>query len=158
MTRFEKLPLYLKWTGQASTPLLVDEYAQQFSLLVTQRVIDSDWVDGVLEYLQCNYNKQQFFLITATPQQEIEEIISQLQIADYFEQVIGSPTTKADAVQLLLNRYSLNPEQAVMIGDSCSDYKAATENSIAFVLRKTDLNNKLQKEIECQMIKDFSNG
>ena len=155
MSRFDKLPLYLKWAGQALSPLLVDKYAQQFSLLVTQRVIDSEWVDGVLEYLQSNHNRQQFFLITGTPQQEIENIISQLQIAYYFQQVIGSPSTKSEAIKSLLNCYNINPEQAVMIGDSSSDYNAATDNNIAFVLRKTELNKDLQDQLKCAIIKNF---
>ena len=155
MSRFDKLPLYLKWAGQALSPLLVDKYAQQFSLLVTQRVIDSEWVDGALEYLQSNHNRQQFFLITSTPQKEIENIISQLQIADYFQQVIGSPATKGEAIQSLLNWYNINPEQAVMIGDSSSDYNAATDNNIAFVLRKTELNKDLQDQLKCAIIKNF---
>ena len=155
MSRFDKLPLYLKWAGQALSPLLVDKYAQQFSLLVTQRVIDSEWVDGVLEYLQSNHSRQQFFLITSTPQQEIENIISQLQIANYFQQVIGSPTTKSEAIQSLLSCYNLNPEQAVMIGDSSGDYNAAIDNNITFVLRKTELNKNLQDQLKCTVIEDF---
>ena len=54
----------------------------------------SPWVVGVLEYLQIYYKKQFFFVVTATPQKEIEDILEQLQIACYFKQVIGSPTKK----------------------------------------------------------------
>ena len=158
MSRFNKLPLYLNWAKQQPSAMLVDEYARQFSLIVTKRVIKSEWVDGVLDYLQRYHDRQQFFLITATPQQEIEYITSELKIADYFQQVIGSPTTKYEAIHSLLQRYHIHPEQAVMIGDSISDYEAATNNNISFVLRKTELNNELQKVLSCQMIKDFCDG
>jgi hypothetical protein len=42
-----------------------------------------------------------------------------------------------------------------MIGDSNSDYEAAIYNQIAFVLRKTKLNKKLQGQLTCLKIKNF---
>ncbi len=157
MSRFDKLPLYLEWAGQVSSAQLIVEYAEQFSQLVKQKVIDSPWVVGILEYLQNNYKKQQFFLVTATPQQEIEDILFQLNIAKYFKQVIGSPTSKIEAVEALLSRYNVSSQQAMMVGDSSSDYEAATQNQLIFILRQTELNRQLQEQLNCQMIKDFSN-
>jgi len=157
MSRFDKLPIYIKWTGQEVTQKLIDKYAEKFSLLVKQKVIDSDWVDGVLEYLQQNYQRQQFFIVTATPQQEIEDILEKLKITDYFKQVFGSPINKNEAIKFILDKYKINRHQTIMIGDSSSDYKAATENQIAFILRKTWLNRQLQEQLNCQMIENFKN-
>ena len=155
MSRFDKFPLYLSWSSQEKSESLVNEYAKKFSTLVKQQVIDSQWVDGALEYLQNNHENQQFFLVTATPQQEIEEIISELKIQYYFQQVIGSPTSKNRALKILLEKYTIDPEGSVMIGDSSSDYEAALSNKIEFILRKTVLNKKLQEKLNCQMIEDF---
>jgi phosphoglycolate phosphatase-like HAD superfamily hydrolase len=157
MSRFEKLPIYIKWTGQEVTQKLINKYAEIFSLLVKQKVIDSDWVDGVLEYLKQNYQRQQFFIVTATPQQEIEEILGKLKITDYFKQVFGSPINKDEAIKFILDKYKINRHQTVMIGDSRNDYKAATENQIPFILRKTWLNRDMQEQLNCQMIKNFEN-
>jgi len=155
MSRFDKFPLYLSWSSQEKSESLVNEYAKKFSTLVKQQVIDSRWVDGVLEYLQNNHENQQFFLVTATPQQEIEEIISELKIQYYFQQVIGSPTSKNRALKILLEKYTIDPEDSIMIGDSSSDYEAALANQVEFILRKTVLNKKLQEQLNCQMIEDF---
>ncbi|MBT4731591.1 HAD family hydrolase [Candidatus Woesearchaeota archaeon] len=155
MSRFDKFPLYLSWSSQEKSESLVNEYAKKFSTLVKQQVIDSQWVDGALEYLQNNHENQQFFLVTATPQQEIEEIISELKIQYYFQQVIGSPTSKNRALKILLEKYTIDPEDSIMIGDSSSDYEAALANQVEFILRKTVLNKKLQEQLNCQMIEDF---
>ena len=155
MSRFDKLPIYLDWSGVVPSRQLVDEYAEKFSLLVKQKVIDSEWVDGILEYLQNNYKRQQFFLITATPQQEIEDILFQLKIESYFNEVLGSPIKKSNAIERLLRQYSISPENAVMVGDADSDYQAAQFNNIQFVLRRTDLNETLQQKLECQMVCNF---
>ena len=146
MSRFDKLPIYLDWAEQPLSVQLVAKYAENFSLLVKQKIVDSPWVPGVLDYLQNNHKRQQFFLITATPQKEIEGILSQLDIARYFKQVIGYPTNKTKAIKILLKRYNIDFQRAVMIGDSRSDYDAAMQNQLVFILRKTKLNKNLQKQ------------
>jgi len=156
MSRFDKFPIYLEWTGQLCTDKLIEEYSNKFSSLVKQKVIESNWVLGILDYFKNNSFTQTFFLITATPQQEIEEIMRNLKIENYFEQIVGSPTKKADAIKTLLNKYAITTEQALMIGDSNIDYEAALTNRLPFVLRKTNLNKNLQKTLNCFMITDYS--
>jgi phosphoglycolate phosphatase-like HAD superfamily hydrolase len=156
MSRFEKLPIYLKWAGKVPTEKTINEYSKQFSSLVKQKVIESEWVPGVKSYLINNSKKQQFFLVTATPQQEIEDIVSTLKIKSCFNKIIGYPTSKKDAIQILISNTPYPLEEAIMIGDSISDYNAAVESNIVFILRKTGLNEKLQKELECQKILDLN--
>ena len=158
MSRYDKLPIYLNWAGEVSSKDLICKFEQKFSQLVKKQVIKSPWVAGVLEYLQIYCNKQIFFLVTATPQKEIEDILEQLQIACYFKQVIGSPTKKNEALKMLLNNHRIDLQHAIMIGDSDSDYEAATVNKVNFILRKTELNKKLQKQLINKTITDFSNG
>jgi phosphoglycolate phosphatase-like HAD superfamily hydrolase len=156
MSRLDKLPIYLSWAGIISpSNQLIDEYAENFSLLVKHKVIKAEWVAGVLDFLQNNYKRKQFFLITATPQKEIEDILKQLKIIDYFDKVVGSPTKKNDAINVILSEYLIPPKDAVMIGDSGVDYHASRLNKVKFVLRKTNLNKALQEAIDCQMVSDF---
>ena len=158
MSRYDKLPIYLNLAGEKNSTDSISKYEKQFSKLVMNRVINSPWVEGVLEYIKTNYKAQKFFLITATPQKEIEEILKKLQISKYFKKVIGSPTNKKDAIKIILSNENINLDDSIMIGDSCSDYEAAKENNVFFVFRKTDLNKKLQKKLKCQMIENFIDG
>lgn len=155
MSRFDKLPLYLEWANQQSSQKLIDDYSEKFSCLVKQQVIKSEWVVGVLDYIESNSEKQKFFIVTATPQSEIEEILHELQIKQHFKKVIGAPTKKEDAIRGILFEYGIEPDGTVMIGDSSSDYKAAEANAVPFILRCTDLNQELQKNLDCPKIKDF---
>ena len=123
--------------------------------MVKLKVVESPWVSGVIEYLKKNFKTQQFFIVTATPQKEIEEITQKLKISEYFKQIVGSPKSKKVAIKELINKYSINIDDALMIGDSISDYDAASENQIKFILRKTTFNKKLQKKLECTMIENF---
>ncbi len=158
MSRYKKLPIYLDWAGKDHSESLVDEYEKKFSDLVTNEVINSSWVSGVLEYLKTFANKQQFFIVTATPHQEILLILKELQIKELFKEVIGSPISKDVAIKQLINKYSINIDEAIMIGDSSNDYFAAIENQIQFILRKTELNKNLQKQLKCKMINNFLYG
>jgi len=157
MSRYEKLPLYLGWAGQPTDEKTIEEYASQFSRKVTQRVIDSPWVCGASDYLQ-NQHNQQFYLVSATPQKEIEIILKALHIDSQFDVIIGSPTEKSVAVSNIMDQYQLEVADCVMIGDAISDYKAAKTNNISFALRKTPLNEQLQTQLQCEMIQDFCHG
>ena len=47
--------------------------------------------------------------------------------------------------------------KAILIGDSNSDYEAAIDNGIFFLLRCTDLNKDLQKKCKDNTFEDFIN-
>tara|TARA_B110000008_G_scaffold171009_1_gene170700 strand:+ start:1534 stop:2172 length:639 start_codon:yes stop_codon:yes gene_type:complete len=154
LSRFDKLRLYLSWSGQIPSKQLINDYADTFSSLVKQKVIDSEWVLGVQKYLAESKNRN-FFLITATPQKEIEEILLTLNIRKYFKEVIGSPTKKHEAIGELLDKFNIDSSQAIMIGDYISDFNAAKINNVEFILRRTKLNMDLQQDLNCQMIDNF---
>jgi phosphoglycolate phosphatase-like HAD superfamily hydrolase len=158
LSRFEKIPIYLKLAGISPTELNVKKYSEKFSHIVKQSVIDSPWVPGVFEYLESNYLRQKFILVTATPKIEIDEILTELNITEYFREVYGSPMIKVKAIALAIEKFQCDLKKTIMIGDSISDFNAAKNNNLPFVLRKTDLNAALQRDLNCFMFKDFING
>ena len=155
MSRNEKLPIYLDWAGLTTQHNTLEEYSSKFSKLVKQKVIDCEWVSGIETFLHTNPFSQNFFIITATPQSEIDQIVDALGLRSCFTEVIGAPINKKDAIYKLIERYDIDKKLSVMIGDSISDYEAAIENRIDFILRKTKFNQSLQNRLKCPMIKDF---
>jgi len=155
VSRFVKIPLYLDWTGSCVTACETQRLSLVFSDLVKQLVIDSPWVKGVYDYLESFFNTQSFSLISATPQNEIEYILSELSIDHFFRHIIGAPTPKSQAVFDIVSRSSLLREDCVFVGDSSSDLDAATINGIDFVLRKTDFNNSLQTSYSGLQLENF---
>ena len=85
MSRYEKFPLYLRWAGLEASEAEVARYCGLFAAAVRQAVIDSPWVPGAREYLQSNQWRQRFVLVTATPQDEIEDILAALGLASCFQ-------------------------------------------------------------------------
>jgi phosphoglycolate phosphatase-like HAD superfamily hydrolase len=158
MSRFDKIPLYLEWAGQGATQADVGRVCESFSAEVRQGVIDSAWVPGAREYLRDNHERQRFVLITATPQAEIEDILRALDIAHWFREVHGAPTSKAVAVESVLARWECRPQDALLVGDSESDYKAAAMTGVGFLLRRTPLNVTLQRAFTGPQCENFIDG
>lgn len=157
VSRFDKIPLYLEWAGQTATPERIEECCQHFSQAVVQAVIDSPWVPGVREYLLKHYMDQYFVLVTATPHKEIEKILASLKLSHCFKEIFGAPTKKNQAVKAVLEKLKCPPDEAVMIGDSESDFLAAQANSVPFLLRRTPLNGLLQASYQGPMFDDLNN-
>ena len=51
----------------------------------------------------------------------------------------------------------IEPNHAIMFGDSMNDYIAAKDNNVLFFLRLNDLNKDLQKICKDNTFKDFIN-
>jgi phosphoglycolate phosphatase-like HAD superfamily hydrolase len=158
MSRSEKLPLYLRWAGQESSPAEVWRYCDLFSAAVQQAVIDSPWVPGAREYLLANHARQAFVLVSATPHAEMEYILQALEIHGCFREVHGAPTSKMQAIQSVLARWSCPTADAILIGDADSDYAAARATGIHFLLRRTALNHDLQRQHGGLQCEDFTDG
>ncbi|MHB8475466.1 MAG: HAD family hydrolase [Steroidobacteraceae bacterium] len=158
MSRFDKLPLYLRWAGQCASAEQVSRYCDLFSAAVFRAVIDSAWVPGVREYLQANHLRQKFVMVTATPQAEIAAILEALGIAGWFCEVHGAPTAKAAAIESALARLDCSCSDALVIGDSESDCAAAAAAKVEFLLRRTPLNLALQRTYAGPQCEDFVNG
>lgn len=157
MSRFEKIPLYLHWSGVNPSDENISKYCIQFSNIVKKAVINSPWVPGIIDFLESMSEVKKIFLLTATPKEEIDEILKELRIEHFFNKVFGSPASKIDSIRFVLKKFSINPNQAIMIGDSFKDYEAAKLNNVAFALRCTNLNNTLQSQCSCLKFNDFNN-
>lgn len=158
ISRFEKLPLYLSWAGREASEAELYSYCEQFSAAVRQAVIDSPWVPGAREYLQANHAQQRLFLVTGTPQAEIEDILMALDLMPCFREVHGAPTSKSDAIELVLARWNCLRADSLLIGDSDSDHAAASTVGVEFLLRRTALNQHLQRKHLGLQCEDFLHG
>ena len=156
VSRFEKIPLYLKWAGQPTSPLQVNEFCNRFAKSVQQGVLDAPWVPGVREYLLGKCTEQYFILVTATPQEEIEQILDALDISHCFREVYGAPTNKAIAIAAVLDQQKCPPIRSLMIGDAETDRQAALFNSVPFLLRRTPLNLAVQNSYSGPMFDDLN--
>ena len=155
MSRYDKIPIYLKYMNLKPTKKLINRYSEKFSSLVVEKVITSPWVPGVLEYLKAKKEGQLYFVTSATPTDELIYILKELNILSIFDDVFGSPITKAKAIENCLKKYQEDPKFCLMYGDAKQDFIAAKENGIPFILRQHDSNQEFKKQYKGISIKDF---
>lgn len=156
MSRFEKIPLYMQWAGEALTPDGVQEHCRRFALLVRQAVIDAPWVPGVEAFLRRNPYRQDFVLVSATPQAELEEILAALRLDGCFSGVYGAPLAKGAAIRQVIETRGLAPQECLMVGDARADWLAAQENRVAFLLRRHASNDRVFDRYTGERVEDFT--
>jgi phosphoglycolate phosphatase-like HAD superfamily hydrolase len=158
VSRFDKIPLYLEWAGIAPTADEVGRHCEMFAADVTRSVVESPWVPGAREYLERYCERQLFFLVTGTPQKEMEDILTTLKIGHCFREIHGSPVDKGQAVGSVLRRWGIDAAKSLLIGDSESDLSAAESNGVRFMLRRTAQNTALQRSFIGLQVENFING
>jgi phosphoglycolate phosphatase-like HAD superfamily hydrolase len=156
MSRFDKLPIYLRWAGKEPCASSVQAFCDQFSHLVLQGVIDAPWVPGVESFLRANPHRQTFVLVSATPLDELEQILSALDLRKCFAEVFGAPTHKKDAIRTFLAGCGGEREGCLMIGDARSDFDAAEANRVPFLLRRHETNVNLFAGYTGHFLEDFT--
>ncbi|WP_228720839.1 HAD family hydrolase [Nitrogeniibacter mangrovi] len=156
MSRFDKLPVYLEWAGLPSDEAHVADYCDRFSNAVFENVVTAPWVPGVEDYLRQNRHQQRFFLVTATPQEEIERILSAIDLQTCFLAVFGAPTLKSEAIRQTISDRGLVKSECVMVGDATADMAAAENNAIPFLLRRHADNVQAFLKYDGPFVEDFS--
>lgn len=156
ISRFEKIPYYFnRFLGRNPTEGELQSLYSRYSLLTNEAVVQSSWVEGVREYLDSCGSQQDIYIITGTPQKDIDWIVRRIDIKKYFKGVLGSPRTKTEILSELIESHQYINNQCVMIGDALADYEAALNVGIDFLLRLTPENQSVFKEIQCPRISDF---
>ena len=157
LSRYKKIPIYLSWVNEDLSKKNVNKFCNRYSKLVFYQVIKSTWVPGIKVFLRKNPYKQIFSIVTATPEKEIIKIVLNLNIRKHFKIIKGSPTSKSKLIKIILKKYKINPNKALMIGDTLTDYVAAKTNKVEFIFRKTDYNSMIIKKYNKKFIRNFYN-
>lgn len=156
VSRLEKIPYYfLEYLGRELSSAEIEKYCSRFSELCFERVIASSYIPGAEEYIRKNHKIQKFYIITGTPQEEIELILQRLDLKSCFQDVYGSPRTKKKIIQNFLE--TIEPDKAgiLFIGDATTDFEAAEQFGIDFLLRETPESAEVFRNIDCERVHDF---
>lgn len=141
ISRYTKIRTYYKdFLGKPITEDKVNEIAEEFSRLVVEKVIASDYVKGAKEFLEKYYKKIDLYVVSGAPQEELDFIISKRKMRKYFKGVYGSPILKPAHFKHIISENNYNIDKLVYIGDSLSDMKNAQEANVPFLGRNTEEN------------------
>ena len=128
-----------------------------FSENVFEEICNCKLVDGVLQFLENHYKEYNFFLISATPTEELINILQRINIKHYFIDIFGSPKNKKYWLSYLIKNKSLDIKRSLFIGDAESDKIASNAFSIDFCLRLNGDNEDLIDNNVLFTIDNFDN-
>jgi phosphoglycolate phosphatase-like HAD superfamily hydrolase len=133
----------------------IDHYLKKYSNLVVDEVVNSAWVDGVLDLIKSKKQDNIFAICTGTPQDEIKKIIDDLRIGHFFDYVYGSPMKKITATGMILESTNFMNTESLFIGDAREDFIAATEYDLNFLLVRNKYNEIFSQSYKGNECNDF---
>ena len=125
-----------------------EKLCNDFSGLVYQKVLECDYVPGILGLLQQYHQSLMLFIISGTPHEEMQKIVDAKGLRPYFHGVFGSPTSKDKWVRKILVEQNLDAGKTLFVGDAMCDYNAARKNGIRFIGRVKDIKNDIFKNVD----------
>ncbi|WP_240454100.1 HAD family hydrolase [Halomonas sp. NO4] len=124
--------------GREAGDARIQALCRRFKARVEQRLLEAPAIPGALAFLERWAERVPLYLLSATPETELQAITAQRGLDRYFLEVIGAPPDKVTGLRNLLVRRDHAPGATVMIGDSYNDYRAARSNGTAFIGVTTD--------------------
>jgi phosphoglycolate phosphatase-like HAD superfamily hydrolase len=136
MSRYDKFRyIYHHILKKELDPATFDRLSETFSDLVFQAVIDVPFVPGASEFLEHYGREIPLYIVSATPEKELKEIVRARNLTRYFRNVYGAPRKKAECIQeILLGSGSQAPE-VLFVGDALNDLAAAQSSGVKFIGR-----------------------
>jgi phosphoglycolate phosphatase-like HAD superfamily hydrolase len=102
------------------------------SRLVKKKVIECDAMPGSLQFLRKYFEQVPLFVASATPQDELREIVTRRGLMEYFREIHGAPRNKPEIIRDILNRNQLAAGDLPFVGDAVNDYLASCEMGLPF--------------------------
>ena len=135
----------------------INELAERFSELVLKKVVSAPYIRGVVKVIQKHSTIVDNYVVSGTPQVEMQTIIDLRDLSPYFKNIYGSPENKDQLSTRILDEYGYKSEDVIFIGDALSDYEAAQHCGLHFILRRHKDNSELFKDYNSYAIDDFMN-
>ena len=136
---------------------LVDKMASRFSEIVFRRVMNCSEVPGARAFLEAFHGRLPLYVSSMTPQDELIEIMRRRGFAEYFVDIFGDPPIKkTEAIRKIIQKEAITPGQAVFVGDSDSDFRAAKLSGIPFIGRNSGQAYQCQGVYSCRDLFDVA--
>jgi HAD superfamily hydrolase (TIGR01549 family) len=110
-----------------------ERLGDKFSDLVFDEVSKAAWIPGAPDFLEQQHGRYLFFIASGTPQEELERIVALRDLEKYFTGIFGSPATKEQITQRVLEAHGLRRDEVVFVGDAMTDFNAAKASGVGFV-------------------------
>ena len=135
ISRFDKFRYYQEeLLGVRVTEEEIQELSHRFSVLVVEKVVAAAELNGAVSFIeQCHQEGIVCAINSATPEEEILEIVQKRGWESFFSCILGAPRGKSENLQKILREVGVGARQAIFFGDAQSDMRAAHDNEVDFI-------------------------
>tara|TARA_B100001093_G_scaffold512934_2_gene583812 strand:+ start:14468 stop:15142 length:675 start_codon:yes stop_codon:yes gene_type:complete len=135
MSRYDKFNHYHNvFLNMKRDQFDLDKLLNQFSTIVVDKVIACPEVPGAENFIKENYLQHKLYINSATPQNEIRQIVLARGLQKYFCSVLGSPASKSENLaNIRVMNHEVPSSDFLFFGDAFSDFEAAENNNLDFV-------------------------
>lgn len=135
ISRFEKFRYYYEnLLNKDITEKELKQSGEVFTKLVLKGVLESPFIDGVMDTLkQLRNYKIPAYIVSGTPDDELDYIVKKKNLSYFFKEVHGSPRHKSEIINHILKDNNYKSDNCLFIGDAMSDHKAARETGVCFL-------------------------
>ncbi len=145
VSRFEKFKFYYsQYLGVEISVQKVNELSEEFSKIVLQKVMKSNFIDGVINFIEQHYKNYLCYIVSGTPESELQYIVAERNIAYFFKGIYGSPSNKIQILQKILSEEKIDISKSYFLGDASTDLDAAKHYKLNFILVKSPDNFQLE--------------
>lgn len=112
-----------------------EELGRKYSELVFTETTSCPFVPGALELIERLVGRKPLLIASATPQAELETVVRERGLEQFFVAVHGSPPAKGALLVEIIEAGGFEAEKVLMIGDGVSDLEAANHAGCCFLAR-----------------------
>lgn len=108
-------------------------WAERFSVIMKDLLVNPNLlIQETLTFVRRNQGKYIMHITSGSDQEELRFLCKSLGIDLYFTSIHGSPRSKKELVNDLMQLHAYEESSCVLIGDSINDWEAAMFNKIYF--------------------------
>lgn len=123
------------------TKEFIEEEVERFAAICEPLCEAAPWAEGAKEFIQaCRDAGSSTYVLSGTPQLELEVMLKQRMAMGLFDDVMGYPITKEQGLEKVRDNLGIDPCRILFVGDAQRDAEAALAVGTHFVYRPSEAN------------------
>ncbi|MCR5814681.1 MAG: HAD family hydrolase [Desulfovibrio sp.] len=133
VSRYEKFAWFFREIlGREITPQESQDFGNQFKTFCREELANCREINGAREVLSFWHGRLPLYVCSGAPEAEQREVLTEHDLARYFDGIFGSPPEKAALLQKIVAQAQVAPKQTLMVGDATTDLEAAQHAGTLF--------------------------
>ena len=134
MPRFRKIRnIFEQILNQNVSSEKINKYCSRFSKIVVELVLNCSFIDDSDKFIQMGKNKYHQYIVSATPQVELDLITKKKKINNHFMGIYGAPIDKDKHIKNIIMNNNYVIDEILYIGDSLSDMTYSKKVGVDFI-------------------------